>query len=306
MMKYLHSFSTNQIRTNYEQGNDYIEPYVSLVTEDDSVHYNVPYTPVFGDYLLSDLKTIVKQADITQEQKPDAVGICIGQNPHTGKSIFINVDGLTNSTGVKFCTLNGNKLPDNVFTTYASSTSTGTIGSNKINDEILLNDTAKIAGKITAIRDISVTTGDLIYQTNDFAGLHNTIEWAKQAKAGGGTIEDYPALKRVLGYSGISSFDDVNDNYNGWFLASTGYGVMLCPSISGPGDSVSLANYNALKTAVQNLGQTWTNDYFLGGSFGGQYSIYSRTHGLYFYSYDQSWSGSGVDGTDRVCAVLEI
>ena len=203
MVKYLHSFSTNQTRTNFESSQDYIEPYVSLVTEDDSVHYNIPYTPVFGDYLLSDLKTIVKQSEITEQQKPDAVGICIGQNPHTGKSVFINVDGLVNSTSVKFCTLNGNKLPDNVFTTYASSTSTGTIGSNLINDEILLNDTAKITGKITATRDISVTSGDLIYQTNDFAGLHNTIEWAKQAKAGGGTIEDYPALKRVLGYSGL-------------------------------------------------------------------------------------------------------
>ena len=306
MMKYLHLFSTNQIRTNYEQGNDYIEPYVSLVTEDDSVHYNVPYTPRFGDYLLSDLKTVVKQSEITEQQKPDAVGICIGQNPHTGKSIFINVDGLVNSTSVKFCTLNGDKLPDNVFTTYASSTSTGTIGSNLINDEILLNDTAKIAGKITASRDISITSGNLIYQTNDFAGLHNTIEWAKQAKAGGGTIEDYPALKRVLGYSGISSFDDVTDNYNGWFLASTGYGVMLCPSISGPGDSVSLANYNALKTAVQNLGQTWTDSFFWGGSFGYRNSSNSYVHRLYFGSNDQYWGNNYVGNTSRVCALLEI
>lgn len=306
MMKYLHSFSTNQTRTNFEQSQDYIEPYVSLVTEDDSVHYNVPYTPLFGDYLLSDLKTIVKQSEITEQQKPDVVGICIGQNPHTGKSVFINVDGLVNSTSVKFCTLNGNKLPDNVFTTYASSTSTGTIDSNKINDEILLNDTAKIVGKITASRDISVTSGDLIYQTNDFAGLHNTIEWAKQAKAGGGTIEDYPALKRVLGYSGISSFDDVTDSYNGWFLASTGYGVMLCPSIFGPGDSVSLANYNALKTAVQNLGQIWTDSFFWGGSFLGRYSSSSRVHYLSFSSGDQRWGSYIVGGTGRVCAILEI
>ena len=305
MMKYLHLFSTNQIRTNYEQGNDYIEPYVSLVTEDDSVHYNIPpYIPVFGDYLLSDLKTIVKQADITQAQKPDAVGICIGQNPHTGKSVFINVDGLTNSTGVKFCTLNGNKLPDNVFTTYASSTSTGTIGSYNINNEVLLNDTAKLAGKITATRDISVTSGDQIYQTNDFAGLHNTIEWAKQAKAGGGTIEDYPALKRVLGYSGISSFDDVTDSYNGWFLASTGYGLMLCPAIDS--DETSAANYTALKAAVENLGLTWTDNYFWGGSFLSQGSGSSSVHGLFFNSNRQSWGNYGVGYTRWMCALLEI
>lgn len=304
-MKYLHLFSTNSIRTNYEQGNDYTEPYVSLVTEDDSVHYNVPkYTPVFGDYLLSDLKTVVKQADITEAQKPDAVGICIGQNPHTGKSVFINVDGLTNSTSIKFCTLNESKLPDNVFTTYASSTSTGTIGSYKINNEVLLNDTAKLAGKITATRDISVTSGDQIYQTNDFAGLHNTIEWAKQAKAGGGTISDYPALQRVLGYSGINSFDDVNDNYNGWFLASTGYGLMLCPSIKA--DSTSSANYTALKAAVENLGKTWTGDYFWGGSFYSQYSLSYSVHSLGFDSYGQSWSDDYVDNELRVCALLEI
>lgn len=154
---------------------------------------------------------------------------------------------MTNSTTVAFYA--PGVLPEGVFTTYASSEQTGTIGTNKINDEVLLNDTAKIAGKITATRDISVTSGDQIYQVNDFAGLHNTIEWAKQAKAGNGTIDQYPALQRTLGYSGITSFDDVDDSYNGWFLASTGYGVMMCPSVS-QGDEVSLANYNSLKTAV--------------------------------------------------------
>ena len=304
MLEHLHLFSTNQIRTNYEQGNDYIEPYVSLVTEDDSIHYNVPYTPVFGDYLLSDLKTVVKQADITQEQKSDAVGICIGQNPHTGKSVFINVDGLTNSTTVKFCTLNGTKLPDNVFTTYASSTSTGTIGSYNINNEILLNDTAKLTGKITATRDISVTSGDAIYQTNDFAGLHNTIEWAKQAKVGGGIISDYPALQRVLGYSGINSFDDVSDSYNGWFLASTGYGLMLCPAIGS--DETSAANYTALKTAVENLGLTWTDIWFWGSSFINRGPSYSSVHSLNFYSNNRLWGNNLVSSTGRVCALLEI
>lgn len=304
MLEHLHLFSTNQIRTNYEQGNDYIEPYVSLVTEDDSVHYNVPYTPVFGDYLLSDLKTIVKQADITQEQKPDAVGICIGQNPYTRKSVFINIDGLTNSSTVRFCTLNGDGLPNNVFTTYASSEQTGTIGSYKINNEVLLNDTAKLTGKITATRDISVTSGNFIYQTNDFAGLHNTIEWAKQAKAGGGTISGYPVLQRVLGYSGINSFDDVNDNYNGWFLASTGYAVMLCPSISS--DSTSSANYTSLKTAVQNLGLAWTDGYFWGGSFSDQVSIGSRVRSLNFASNTQGWNNIYISEANRICALIEI
>lgn len=258
----------------------------------------------FGDYLLSDLKTKVRQANITEAQKADVVGICIGQNPYTKKDIFVNVDGLTNSDTVAFYT--SGKLPEGVFTTYASSEQTGTIGTNKINNEVLLNDTAKIAGKITASRDISVTSGDQIYQVNDFAGLHNTIEWAKQAKAGNGTIDQYPALQRTLGYSGITSFDDVDDSYNGWFLASTGYAVMMDPSIS-QGDEVSSANYNSLKTAVQNLGKTWNDAQFRGSSFGSQSSVYSFVHRLYFYSAYQNWYSSYVDVSDgyRLFALIE-
>lgn len=256
----------------------------------------------FGDYLLSDLKTKVRQANITEAQKADVVGICIGQNPYTKKDIFVNVDGLTNSDTVKFYT--SNKLPEGVFTTYASSEQTGTIGTNKINDEVLLNDTTKIAGKITASRDISVMSGDRIYQVNDFAGLHNTIEWAKQAKAGNGTIDQYPALQRTFGYSGITSFDDVDDSYNGWFLASTGYGVMMCPSISQV-DGVSLVNYNSLETAVQNLGKTWSSDYFWGSSFGYQGSNGSLVHRLGFRSGYQSWLNGGVDFDYSLFALIE-
>lgn len=40
MAKFLHKFNTNTNRLSYEDGNDYIEPYVSKVTEDVSVHYN--------------------------------------------------------------------------------------------------------------------------------------------------------------------------------------------------------------------------------------------------------------------------
>jgi len=40
---------------------------------------------------------------------------------------------------------------------------------------------------------------------------------------------------------------------------------MLCPAISS--DKTSAANYTALKTAVQNLGLTWSDSFFWGGSF---------------------------------------
>lgn len=273
----------------------------SIVAKLDKVYDTLMPLEV-GDYLLSDLKTKVRQANITEAQKADVVGICIGQNPYTKKDVFVNVDGLTNSTTVKFYT--SSKLPEGVFTTYASSEQTGTIGTNKINGEVLLNDTAKIAGKITASRDISVTSGDRIYQVNDFAGLHNTIEWAKQAKAGNGTIDQYPALQRTFGYSGITSFDDVDDSYNGWFLASTGYGVMMCPSISQK-DEISLANYNSLKTAIQNLGKTWKDNIFWGSSFSYQYSGYSYVRSLSFHSGDQYWSSYGADYGSRLFALIE-
>lgn len=273
----------------------------SIVAKLDKVYDTLMPLEV-GDYLLSDLKTKVRQANITEAQKADVVGICIGQNPYTKKDVFVNVDGLTNSTTVKFYT--SSKLPEGVFTTYASSEQTGTIGTNKINGEVLLNDTAKIAGKITASRDISVTSGNRIYQVNDFAGLHNTIEWAKQAKAGNGTIDQYPALQRTFGYSGITSFDDVDDSYNGWFLASTGYGVMMCPSISQK-DEISLANYNSLKTAIQNLGKTWEDDIFWGSSFGNQGSDNSGVHGLYFSSGSQFWYSNYAGYGHRLFALIE-
>ena len=297
MLEHLHLFSTNQIRTNYEQSQDYTEPYASLVTEDDSVHYNVPYTPVFGDYLLSDLKTIVKQSEITQEQKPDAVGICIGQNPYTGKNIFVNVDGLTNSQTVRFYT--SKNLPEGVFTTYASSEQTGTINNKKVNDEVLLNNTAKIVGKITALRDISLTSGDMIYQVNDFAGLHNTIEWAKQAKAGNGTIDQYPALQRTFGYSGIISFDDVDDNYNGWFLASSGYLATISPALNS--DAVSSANVAALNASLQNLGKSFGASYYYGSSLASRNSNYSYIITLNNATFDYST----VSSYTRLFALIE-
>jgi hypothetical protein len=57
---------------------------------------------------------------------------------------------------------------------------------------------------------------------------------------------------------------------------------MLCPSINP--DSTSSANYTALKTAVQNLGFTWTDTFFWGGSFSATSLGGSSVRGLGFYS----------------------
>lgn len=47
MTEYLHLFETNSARTSYEDGNDYVEPYVSYVEENDSTYYNNPRKALF-------------------------------------------------------------------------------------------------------------------------------------------------------------------------------------------------------------------------------------------------------------------
>ena len=56
MSKYLKLFSTDNDRVTYEGGNDYIEPYVSYVEGDNSVHYNKP--PFFCKLTLQDGSTV--------------------------------------------------------------------------------------------------------------------------------------------------------------------------------------------------------------------------------------------------------
>ena len=54
MGKYLKKFSTDPDRIEYEGGNDYIEPYVSYVEGDNSVHYNKPETRLIVRYNVGD------------------------------------------------------------------------------------------------------------------------------------------------------------------------------------------------------------------------------------------------------------
>ena len=54
MGKYLKKFSTDSDRIEYEGGNDYIEPYVSYVEGDNSVHYNKVETRLIVRYNVED------------------------------------------------------------------------------------------------------------------------------------------------------------------------------------------------------------------------------------------------------------
>jgi hypothetical protein len=72
-------------------------PSVSYIKGDKTVEYDktgVSEDLKLGDYLLSDLKTKVKQADLTAEQKDSVVGIFIGKNPINGKDVFINLKAI--------------------------------------------------------------------------------------------------------------------------------------------------------------------------------------------------------------------
>ena len=53
-MKYLKKFSTDLERVEYEGSENYLEPYVSYVEEDNSVHYNKVETRVIATYNVTD------------------------------------------------------------------------------------------------------------------------------------------------------------------------------------------------------------------------------------------------------------
>jgi len=55
MMKYLKKFATDNNRLSYEDSEDYIEPYVSLVEENNSVHYNKVETKLVVYYDIQDI-----------------------------------------------------------------------------------------------------------------------------------------------------------------------------------------------------------------------------------------------------------
>lgn len=287
----------------------------------------------FGDYLLSDLKTIVAQADLKDEQKADVVGICIGQNPVNGKNVFWNVDSMTNTDTYQFYT--NNKFDATKFTTLSK----GEGEPLDLDGEVIYVNRDVFGGEkgyIMASATMSIENPQLeqqVFHYGEFGGLQNTIEWYKQAKAagidiptgssengesdptkGGGGVElripsvhtnpTMPALGAIMQMSGVESMDD---NYNLWFLGSEGHISLLCgeDQPQGQEDPKSIEKYNTLSEAVSNLGKTFMEGDFWGSSFCSQQSGGSVVHGLAFYSEEQINFSIAVIGDSRLFALIE-
>lgn len=261
-----------------------------------------------GDYLLNDLKTIVAQADLTDAQKNDVVGICIGQNPVNGKNVFWNVDSMTNTDTYQFYT--NNKFDATKFTTLSKDGNKEPLE----NDGQVIGYVSKDAfggeqGYIMATSPMSIEdpgSNETIFHYGEFGGLQNTIEWYKQASAAGIDIPtDMPALNALMQLSNVHSLDD---DYNSWFLGGMGHIALLCGENVpwGPQKTdESFANYTTISEAVSKLGKTYIDGAFWGSSFDGQYSDYSNVHFLDFNSVYRNWNSSNADTGYRLFALIE-
>ena len=261
----------------------------------------------FGDYLLSDLKTIIAQADLKDDQKDDVVGICIGQNPVSGKNVFWNVDSMTNTDTYQFYT--SAKFDATKFTTLSKDGNKEPLE----NDGQVIGYVSKDAfggeqGYIMATSPMSIEdpgSNETIFHYGEFGGLQNTIEWYKQASAAGISFSAMPALNTIMQLSGVESMDD---NYNLWFLGSMGHIILLCGE-NNPfqlTSEESVEKYNALSEAVSKLGKTFMDGDFWSSSFFLQLSDDSLVHGLQFNPYVQGWNGYVVNDGYRLFALIEV
>ena len=289
----------------------------------------------FGDYLLSDLKTIIAQADLKDDQKDDVVGICIGQNPVSGKNVFWNVDSMTNTDTYQFYT--SAKFDATKFTTLSKDGNKEPLENNgQVIGYVSKDAFGGEQGYIMATSPMSIEDpgpNETIFHYGEFGGLQNTIEWYKQASAAGivfptgssegggeeitpkkgggseslkavGGGSSMPALGAIMEMSGVESMDD---NYNLWFLGSIGHISLLCGENNPfqPTSEESIEKYNAISEAVSNLGKTFMEGDFWSSSFDRQRSSGSHVHRLFFCSGVQLWSGSYVNRGGRLFALIE-
>ena len=103
MDKYLHTFENDTARTEYENGSEYIEPYVSLVESDNSVHYNKP--PFFCKLTLNNgvIENIESEGILRPNMISYASQTCVSAEIGTlcttiGSGAFTNFVNLTSVT----------------------------------------------------------------------------------------------------------------------------------------------------------------------------------------------------------------
>lgn len=278
-------------------------PSVSYIKRDNIFKYDPYVDMAIGDYLLSDLKTKVKRADLTASQKSDVVGIFIGKNPINGKDVFVNVAELNGNT-YKFNATS--KLDASKFNIWTPSTWEDTHDkwgntAAKYNNDLIEGKPGYITGSFS-IKTEDPDLDNLIVCTNDFAGKQNTIEWYKQAVAGGIDVStQMPALQEILNLNNVSSLDDT---FDGWFLGSIGHAYLL-------GGYNSDYDYNDRNAKLINESYNNLTGEDLPGTDYWTSSFCCQSQGdsdLYFLHLDSGGcraNDDSVDIGDRLFAVIE-
>ena len=185
MKRYLHKFNTNEHRSQYEGGVEYISPYTSLVYEDDSVHYNVfkaQLTLTNGHVITipqngNNTDSALTSAEIA-EYKADIVDVVVGNRVKTLGSGVLS--GCTNLENIEFSNsvttigsqsfrgcvgLTNVEMPNNVTTIGASAfTSCSKLTEIKIPSGITtINDYTFSSCSLLADIDVSnISVGDIL------------------------------------------------------------------------------------------------------------------------------------------------
>lgn len=167
MKRYLHKFNTNEHRSQYEGGVEYISPYTSLVYEDDSVHYNVfkaQLTLTNGHVITipqngNNTDSALTSAE-TAEYKADIVDVVVGNRVKTLGSGVLS--GCTNLENIEF---------SNSVTTIGSQSFRGCVGLTNV--EMPNNVTTIGASAFTScskLTEIKIPSGITTINNSAFSG----------------------------------------------------------------------------------------------------------------------------------------
>ena len=171
-MKYLKKFETENDRSAYENGESYIEPYVSYVDGGD-VHYNKP--PFFCKLTLQngDVVEIEGSGELTQAMISGYSTTCVGAEvgelcTSIGTAAFTYCTGLTSVTIANSVTSIGNYVFQNCYNLISAAIGSGTtsIGSNAFtgcNKLERITSLAATAPTISAGTFYGVKTGGTLY-----------------------------------------------------------------------------------------------------------------------------------------------
>ena len=263
MAKYLKAYETLQDFIDAGGQENMIVPGIAWIRQGDTVYFNVgtqeedgKEIPVYtalkiGSFLLSDKKTVVSQASITESQKADAIGIFVGVNKMTSKPMFASVKALTDdelTTPIAFCNGILGKTSDGK-DAYRLKGEPSSYSFYEVNSTDVVGEEGKIAITNLNASDQN-TTVTRTRAVHDFGGISNTNAWLSQIESIEGVeISDFPVFDLLK-----SKFD------SDWYLPSAG--ELDCARTNGfKSDSLiesALEILGSTKT-INNNGGYWTS-----------------------------------------------